>query len=211
MLDKQFLEETFPGGVVSHGDFGLNSSRREESFISGRDIFLDRNDKIEIGIVAQTSKYFFVKENFVPKENGGIFVSPLPKIIFDPEYFDQKISNSPAVQAGEYNLLDSATEEKMIEYSKKRGYFISYDLSQLHSMCLGANFLWNTLNKESTNYFLPLSSKKGTLLARINFYQQDGFLVVIEKPSEEFVWHQGVLLARYQALKDPTKLNFSYF
>ena len=206
MNSKQFMVETYPNGNGSaQGNFSLFSSIREDECISGKpDHFLKRKDEVEIGIVKQTSLFFRVRDNFTTVKQGGIFFDPLHPSIFNEGCFDQKISNSPAVQAGEYELVSSFTEEILIKHANKLGVFMDFDLSQLHAICLGSkkNF-WPTLNKEGVNYFLPLSSKSGTLLARINFYQKDGFLLQIEKPSKSFIWTSGILIARFQSLKDP--------
>lgn len=213
MNSKQFMVETYPNGNGSaQGNFSLFSSIREDECISGKpDPFLKRNYQVEIGVVKQTSLFFRVKDNFTTVKQGGIFLD-LPASIFNQSCFDQKISNSPALQAGEYELMSSFTEEILIKHANKLGIFMAFDLSQLHAICLGSKKdFWSTLNKEGVNYFLPLSSKYGTLLARINFYQKDGFLLQIDKPSKSFIWTSGILIARFQSLKDPyspISLNF---
>jgi hypothetical protein len=204
------MTEVFPDGVP-HARLSSIAEKRVKSFVNpGEDLVLQRNNDVEIGLVPQSTKFFSVKDNFLLNKEGGIFID-LPKIIFDSNYFEQKVSNSPALQAGEYNLICSLSEQGMIDYARERKFYFSFDLSQLHALCLGGiNKVYNTLNKETVNYFLPLISKKGVLLARVNVYPE-GFLLNIEKPDKDFIWYQGVFIARYQALKDPysnLSLNF---
>ncbi len=171
-----------------------------------KDLVLKRNNQIEIGLVPQSSVFFHIKDNFLLYDKGGIFIE-IPRIIFDSSYFDQKISNSPALQAGEYELVYRLSENEMIDYAKKRAFYFGFDLSQLHGLCLGGvKKVFNTLNKEGINYFLPINSKKGIFLARINYYQE-GFVLNIDKPSKDFMLNDGILLARYQSLKDPYVSN----
>lgn len=166
----------------------------------------------EIGLVAQTEGIFDIRENFKLVKDGGIFLE-LPDILFNPHVFYPFVSGSTAVQAGEYDLKSRSTEVEMLDFAEKKGFYKSFDLSQLYAFCEGSRSgIYQTLNQESTNYFLALNSKIGTLMCVVAFYKEskkdkEGFILNIAKPHSDFLWYQGKLIARYMGLSDPSKLN----
>jgi len=205
--ENHFMTETAPGQHTP-AFWGRLSLLKEEEFIYKRKPVIDqplkRVDHVEIGLVKQTEGTFLVKKKFRLVKEGGHFIE-LPDIIFDPNYFLQEIKNSPALQAGEY-VFSSLKEKEILAYAQKGGFDLTFDLSQIYSICLGyVNGTYQTLNQESVNYFLPLNSKKGVMLARINTYG-DEFILNVEEPSSNFLWVHGIVLGRYQALQDPTKV-----
>lgn len=212
MQDLQFMSEVHPGAnkCPSYPRFSLN---KESEFIESQkgpkgQNSLIRVDNVEIGLVEQTEPFFLIYDNFKLIDQVGLFTS-VPSIIFDPNYFDQKIKGSLAVQAGEYEF-SNLTENEMLECAYNGGFYTTFDLSQVYSICLGAlNLSYNTLNKESLSYFFPILSKKGVLMGRINVYQE-GLMFYIGKHKNSMTdvcWDRGILISRYQSLKDPTQKN----
>ena len=211
-MNKQFMTEVHPGGGKPHSDLLISSDTREKNFVLKEDILkvnkdlLSRAPKTEIGLVALTEGPFFVKKHFTKQSENGMFVS-VSDVIFDPEYFDQEIQHSSAVQACEYSFSD-LTEKEMIDYAYNAGFYMTFDLSQVHAICLGAmDNTYSTLNKKGIGYFFPLLSKKGVLMGRINLYD-DGFMLYVCKHKNrmnDVRWVKGVLISRLVALLDPTK------
>ncbi|MFA7285835.1 MAG: hypothetical protein WC011_03240 [Candidatus Paceibacterota bacterium] len=210
MPDSQFMTEVHPGANKgsSYPRFSLN---KESEFIESQkgpkgQNSLIRVDDVEIGLVSQTEPSFLIYDNFKLIDQVGLFTS-VPSIIFDPNYFDQEIKGSLAVQAGEYEF-SNLTENEMLECAYNGGFYTTFDLSQVYSICLGAvNHIYKTLNKEGISYFFPILSKKGVLMGRINLYPE-GLMFYIGKHKNSMTdvcWKNGVLISRYQKLLDPTQ------
>lgn len=207
------MTEVFPGGSP-HALWSNLSLAREESSIKNNKLsaylkdqnHLRRVDRVEIGL-RQRESVFLIYEYYKLVDQVGLFTS-VPSIIFDPNYFDQEIESSLAVQAGEYQFSD-LTEKEMLDYAYQGRFYTTFDLSQVYFICLGAvNGIYNTLNKEGISYFFPILSKKGVLMGRINIYP-NGLMFYIGRHKNSMTdvrWENGIYMSRYQKLLDPTEM-----